>query len=282
MSFIALFKNCLEYFKVKFQKNYIPAQTPKIFDQKKVLVLDLDETLVHCEFKENENFQNEVLLEVIHQGQQYKVYLKTRPYLNQFLFEASKDYEIFIFTAGYEAYCQEVLNFIDKKKLISDYYARGSCQFIDGICYKDLLLLDRPLEDIIFIDNNPNAFIKYKNNGLLIPSFLDSDDDDCLLRLIPFLKYMAKKKDVRPVEQHLKNYEDSNGTVVFSETQKSIQLNQEEPDEDTLSEGKVVKKEQDITDLDIKHKKTQTQLETIGKIKSKLRSVTLFQSAQIK
>ncbi|CAD8117053.1 unnamed protein product [Paramecium sonneborni] len=281
MSFAALFKNCFEHIKVKFQKNYLPAQTPKLFNQKKVLVLDLDETLVHCEFKENENFSHEVLLEVVHKGQEYQVYLKTRPYLNQFLIEASKDYEIFIFTAGYEAYCQEVLSFIDKKKLITDSYARGSCQFINGICYKDLLLIDRPLEDIIFIDNNPNAFIRYKNNGLLIPSFLDSDEDDCLLRLIPFLKYMAKKKDVRPVEQHLKYYEDNNGTIVFSEAQKTIQLEQEEPDEDTLSEGKVVKKEQEVTDLDIKHKKTQTQLETVSKIKSKLRSATLFSGSQI-
>ncbi|CAK87711.1 unnamed protein product (macronuclear) [Paramecium tetraurelia] len=280
MSIVALFKNCYEHFKGKFQKNYISAQTPKQYSQKKVLVLDLDETLVHCEFKENENFQHEVLLEVIHKGQLYTVYLKARPYLNQFLQEASKDYEIFIFTAGYEAYCQEVLSFIDKKKIISDYYARGSCQFIDGICYKDLQLIDRPMGDIIFIDNNPNAFIKCQDNGLLIPSFLDSEDDDCLLRLIPFLKYMAKKKDLRPVEQHLKIYEDNNGTIVFCETQKSIQIEQEEPDEDTLSEGKVVKREQDVTDLDIKHKKTQTQLETVNKIKSKLRSVTLFSSSK--
>ncbi|CAD8093575.1 unnamed protein product [Paramecium primaurelia] len=282
MSIIALFKNCYEHFKGKLSKNYIPAQTPKLFTQKKALVLDLDETLVHCEFKENENFQHEALLKVIHRGQEYKVYLKARPYLNQFLLEASKDFEIFIFTAGYEAYCQEVLSFIDKKKIITDYFARGSCHFIDGICYKDLLLIDRPLEDIIFIDNNPNAFIKYQNNGLLIPSFLDSNDDDCLFKLIPFLKYMAKKNDVRPVEQHLRNYEDKNGTLVFSDAQKIIQLEQEEPDEDTLSEGKVVKKEQDVTDLDIKHKKTQTQQETVSKFKSKIRSATLFSSSYIK
>lgn len=45
-----------------------------------------------------------------------------------------------------------MLAYIDNDRLISDYYARGSCQFINGVCFKDLSLLDRPMEDIIFID----------------------------------------------------------------------------------------------------------------------------------
>lgn len=68
------------------------------------------------------------------------------------------------------------------------------------------------MEDILFIDvriyinfkNNPTAFDRCKENGLLIPSFLDSDDDDCLLRLIPFLKFIAKKRDLRPIDKYLK------------------------------------------------------------------------------
>lgn len=51
----------------------------------------------------------------------------------------------------------------------------------------------------IFIQNNPNAFDKCLDNGLLIPTFLDSDDDECLLRLIPFLKYLATKNCVKPI-----------------------------------------------------------------------------------
>lgn len=39
-------------------------------------------------------------------------------------------------------------------------------------------------------------------NGLLIPSYLDSDEDECLLKLIPFLKYMYSKHDVRSVSNY--------------------------------------------------------------------------------
>ncbi|CAD8106609.1 unnamed protein product [Paramecium sonneborni] len=273
---MAIFKNCYEHFKGKFSKNYIPAQSPKIHTKKKVLVLDLDETLVHCEFKENNNFQHEALLKVIHKGQEYKIYLRTRPYLNQFLLEASRDYEIIIFTAGYEVYCEKVLAYIDKDSLISDYYARGSCQFINGVCFKDLSLLDRPMEDIIFIDNNPNAFDRCLENGLLIPSYLDSEDDDCLLRLIPFLKFLSKKKDLRPIAQHLHLYENNLGATLFTEIQQTQEIQQEAIDEDTLSEGNIIKKENDITDLDIKHKKTLTHFETVCKVSNKIRSATLF------
>lgn len=45
----------------------------------------------------------------------------------------------------------------------------------------------------------------------MIPSFLDSDDDDCLYRLIPFLKFLAKKRDLRPIDKYLKQYEDNMG-----------------------------------------------------------------------
>ncbi|CAD8187025.1 unnamed protein product [Paramecium octaurelia] len=273
---MAIFKNCIEHFRGKFSKNYIPAQTPKTYSKKRVLVLDLDETLVHCEFKENNNFQHESLLKVIHKEQEYKIYLRTRPHLHKFLLEASRDYEIIIFTAGYEAYCEKLLEYIDKDRLISDYYARGSCQFINGVCFKDLSLLDRSMEDIIFIDNNPNAFDRCQDNGLLIPSYLDSDDDYCLLRLIPFLKFLSKKKDLRPIIQHVHSYEKNIGEALFADPQKTLEIQQQAVDEDSLSEDNVVKQENDITDLDIKHKKTQTHFEPVFKVSNKLRSATLF------
>lgn len=64
----------------------------------------------------------------------------------------SQLYEVVIFTAGYEAYCEKVLQYIDTDRTISDYYARSYCQFVDGQCFKDLTILERPLENLIFID----------------------------------------------------------------------------------------------------------------------------------
>lgn len=76
-------------------------------DNKKVLVLDLDETLVHC-FTGNEcDFQLKI---PISQGNgesievsKFKVNLKAklniRPYANAFLEKMSQKFEIIIFTA---------------------------------------------------------------------------------------------------------------------------------------------------------------------------------------
>ena len=55
-------------------------------------------------------------------------------------------YEIIIFTAGYESYCDKVLKYIDIDKHISDYFARSNCIFVNGNCLKDLTILDRPLD----------------------------------------------------------------------------------------------------------------------------------------
>lgn len=43
-------------------------------------------------------------------------------------------YEIIVFTAGYESYCEKVLSTIDIDHHISEYYARTSCKFVNGIC----------------------------------------------------------------------------------------------------------------------------------------------------
>ncbi|CAK68031.1 unnamed protein product (macronuclear) [Paramecium tetraurelia] len=222
----------------------------KLFIQKKVLVLDLDETLVHLNSRKMKIFNMKLFLNI----------LKVRPYLNQFLLEASKDYEIFIFIAGYEDYCQEVLGFIDKKKqlltILQEEAVTLQMGFVIKIYYQSIGLWKIQYSLII---------IQMLLQSTRIMDY--SNDDDCLLKLLLFLKYMAKKIDVRPVEQYLRNYEDKIGTTVFSEAKKSIQLEQEEPDEDTLSEGKVVKRDQEVTDLDIKNKKSQTQQEIANKVK---------------
>ncbi|CAK56078.1 unnamed protein product (macronuclear) [Paramecium tetraurelia] len=253
--------NCLQYIKRCF-KNFrqkldgqdssyqLSTQNSQV-RRKKTLVLDLDETLVHCEFKENPNFHYETILDVWHRGVLYTVYLCKRPYLREFLQQLSAYYEIIVFTAGYESYCDKVLQHIDIDRHISDYFARSNCRFVNGICLKDLSILDRPLDQLIFIDNNANAFEMQPENGLLIPSFLDSDEDECLLRLIPFLKQMAHKPKVIPVSSFLSDYESIHGAL-FNDMQVTLQ-GQAEGEEGSLSEESVV-----VLEYVPKHRKTQT------------------------
>lgn len=70
----------------KFTQEPLPPFLPEIKDQVYTLVLDLDETLVHF----------------IDTGT--NKHLLVRPYVNSFLSEMSRIYELVIFTAGLENY----------------------------------------------------------------------------------------------------------------------------------------------------------------------------------
>ena len=83
------------------------------------LVLDLDETLVHCD----RVFYN------------YKV----RPHAERFLSEMAKHFEIVVFTAGMPDYANWVLNELDRSRnKIKHRLFRDSCTFTNGYFLKDL------------------------------------------------------------------------------------------------------------------------------------------------
>jgi CTD small phosphatase-like protein 2 len=150
------------------------------------LVLDLDETLVHCKEENNEG----------------KVFF--RPYVDHFLEEMSKYYEIFIFTAALEEYANEVLDYLDpEKKVISQRFYR---QHLGENSVKDLTKLDRDLSKCIIIDNLPENFDKQQDNGIFIKSWYNNDSNDTALKeLIPILKEIVQKK-TPDVRVFLKNY----------------------------------------------------------------------------
>ena len=66
------------------------------------LVLDIDETLVHCSTDERDS-DCDFVLDVAGMP----VFARTRPNLHSFLEEASKIFEIITFTAGHHKYARE-------------------------------------------------------------------------------------------------------------------------------------------------------------------------------
>ena len=77
-------------------------------NKEKTLVLDLDETLVHCTDKENDDIFHKAesfvyRVETQDNGfHEYKVYI--RPYLYEFLAQASKYFQLVIFTSSRSRY----------------------------------------------------------------------------------------------------------------------------------------------------------------------------------
>ena len=154
-----------------------------------ILVLDLDETLVHYEETETEGRVN------------------FRPYLDYFLTEMAKHYEIVIFTAAMQEYADPILNHLDPdNKIILKRLYRQHTESIDNLYnLKDLSILNGDLRKTIIIDNIPENFTKQRANGIYIKSWYSDPKDTALKDLVPVLKDIVKSKTC-DVRVYLKNF----------------------------------------------------------------------------
>uniref|UniRef100_A0A3B0MQJ2 RNA polymerase II carboxyterminal domain (CTD) phosphatase, putative n=1 Tax=Theileria annulata TaxID=5874 RepID=A0A3B0MQJ2_THEAN len=175
-----------------------------LIPKRKTLVLDLDETLIHSSFEPS---INSFTMPLMQNGVERTIYINKRPYLDEFLSIISEIYDIVIFTAGLKSYADPVIDAIDVNKVCKKRLFRDSCKFWNGYYIKDLEILNRPMKDVITIDNSPCCYCLNPDNAIPIETWFDDENDSQLANLVPLLTRLAQAEDVRNILASLFNNE---------------------------------------------------------------------------
>ncbi|XP_031618767.1 carboxy-terminal domain RNA polymerase II polypeptide A small phosphatase 1 [Contarinia nasturtii] len=187
------------------QKHLLP-QVRHSDTNKKCMVIDLDETLVHSSFKPIANADFIVPVEI--DGTVHQVYVLKRPHVDTFLQKMGELYECVLFTASLATYADPVADLLDKSGVFRARLFRESCVYHRGNYVKDLNKLGRDLQKIVIVDNSPASYIFHPDNAVPVKSWFDDVTDSELLDLIPLFEKLSKVDSVYSVlcnsNNHLK------------------------------------------------------------------------------
>jgi len=204
-----------------------PIKTPREYTSDLVVVLDLDECLIHTDFamsmsfykknvarqaekdnkdgkQEEERKRAEVFeIRIPHDGG-YTVY--ERPFVREFLEAISQNFETHLYTAGPRSYVTEVLKELDPDGTIfTKAWTRQFCDEGYGAFLKNLgkLKFSRGNHDpkrTVFVDNSIHSFRSNPQNGILVPDFYSDPDDGELQKVLDLIRELDQNHlDVRPV-----------------------------------------------------------------------------------
>ncbi|KAG2789342.1 hypothetical protein Pcac1_g2096 [Phytophthora cactorum] len=178
---------------IELRPSLLPPVSPNDAD-KKCLVLDLDETLVHSSFRPTDNY--DFIIPVNIDGTIHHVYVCKRPGAEEFLIEMAKYYEIVVYTASLSKYADPLLDKLDPEGVIRYRLYREHCVQYEGNYVKDLSLLDRDISQTIIVDNSPMAYAFHPRNAIGCSSFIDDPSDRELESISRFLTKFQNVEDV--------------------------------------------------------------------------------------
>lgn len=156
---------------------------------KKILVLDVDETILNIEplsflkiFKKDyEEYIGKLIFN--------KYYLSPRPKLNEFIKEVKKHFELVAFSIVNREITLKKLKELDILDCFIKVYGKEDLQNGKKSLKKIADDLDINIKDIIAIDDTPESFLEKEEVIKIKPWFIgDSKDDDCLLTTFKTLK----------------------------------------------------------------------------------------------
>ncbi|CAI5486268.1 unnamed protein product, partial [Closterium sp. Naga37s-1] len=168
------------------------------------LVLDLEGTLVHSEWKRDRGWRT------------FK-----RPGAEAFLERMEQFFEVVVFSDQLNLSVDPILDRLDQKGCIRYRLYRDGTLYTDGNYVRDLSKLNRDPNKVIYISSLPESVLQ-KENLVPLSAWKDTGADTALLDLLPFLECVARQRpaDIRVV---LQSYEGQDIPTAFKERSKLMQ-----------------------------------------------------------
>ena len=93
------------------------------------------------------------------------------------------------------------------------------------------------MNEVIIVDNSPNAYYFHPENAVPILSWYDDPDDRCLFEMIPLLETLSQVEDVRKVIPKFVNRETA--LVDFPMAAKVLQETLKQQSSDASGSGSI-------------------------------------------
>ncbi|CAN8290788.1 unnamed protein product [Cochlearia groenlandica] len=187
----------------KHEHHHLPPMR-KNNDKRRTIVLDLDETLVHSTMEPPTRVNYDFTIKIKIEGAVIQMFVVIRPGVTEFLEKIGKNYKVAVFTAGLPEYASQILDKLDKNRVISQRLYRDSCTEMKGRYAKDLsLVAGKDLGSVLLVDDNPFSYLLQPDNGIHIKPFVDDMEDQELMKLAEFFDGCYRYEDLRDAASEL-------------------------------------------------------------------------------
>ena len=160
-------------------------------NQKPLLVLDLDNTVICAKPLKTENSQFSIVV-----GRK-RMYIEVRPFVAEFLDEVSALYDICFFTDANGEFAKAVISKIAPSVNLKTCKFKESCTFTDGYVVKDLSILGRPMNQVVLVDDSIGSGLMQPLNCIGVTAWDGEINDRVLVdELLPVLMKSAQCENV--------------------------------------------------------------------------------------
>ena len=167
-------------------------------EKRKVLVLDLDETLIH-----SSQFPPHPKVDSFQCGSP-PIIVHKRPGVDHFIEMATTIFDTYIYTYGTLVYADPIIDELCPMIRQDHRLYRHRCKVEKGAVKKDLKRFNRPMTDVILIEDSPFAKRQQPDNTILIPPWQGSPSDTVLIDYLPrVLLQCSIASDVRTIIRRL-------------------------------------------------------------------------------